>query len=115
MCLLLSQRERGLVGSSLYVKLLTTQEKALIRAFVNLECLGLTPPKVWVPRSTPALVTRLSEVATALHIPLDGVDVSKVGDDDTHPFYSARVPVVSIHSITEPWEFFTASAIKLAP
>src|SRR5260370_20210194 len=53
--------ERGLFGSSLYVKKLTTDQKALIRAFVNLECLGLNPVKVWTTRSTPALVARLGE------------------------------------------------------
>jgi hypothetical protein len=93
--------ERGLVGSSRYVKNLTTEQKALIRAFVNLECLGLTPVKVWTSRSTPALVARLSEVAKAFDITLQGVNVEKVGDDDTHPFLSTHIPVITIHSITQ--------------
>lgn len=93
--------ERGLVGSSRYVKDLTPERKALIRAFINLECLGLTPVKVWIHRSTPALVARLSEVAKALDIPLQGVNVEQVGDDDTHPFLSAHIPVISIHSVTQ--------------
>ena len=93
--------ERGLVGSSRYVKNLTTEQKALMRAFVNPECLGLSPVKVWVHRSTPDLVARLSEVARAIEITLQGVNVDKVGDDDTHPFLSAHIPVISIHSITQ--------------
>ena len=48
--------EHGLIGSSLYVKRLTAEEKSRVRAFINLECLGLTPVKVWGHRSTPALV-----------------------------------------------------------
>ena len=93
--------ESGLVGSSRYVKKLTKEQKALIRAFVNLECLGLAPVKVWVHRSTPALVGRLSEVARAIKILLQEVNVEQVGDDDTHPFLSAHIPVISIHSVTQ--------------
>jgi putative aminopeptidase FrvX len=93
--------ERGLVGSSRYVKKLTAEQKALVRAFVNLECLGLAPVKVWTHRSTPALVARLSEVARAVDIIPEGVNVEKVGDDDTHPFLSVKIPVISIHSVTQ--------------
>jgi hypothetical protein len=83
---------------------MTPEQKALTRAFVNLECLGLTTVKVWTSRSTPALVARLSEVARMLGIPLQGVNVDRVGDDDTHPFLSAHIPVISIHSVTqETW------------
>ena len=39
-----------------------------------------------------------------LGIPLQGVNVDRVGDDDTHPFLSAHIPVISIHSVTqETW------------
>jgi len=96
--------ERGLVGSSRYVKNLTAEEKRAMRAFVNLECLGLSPTKVWVSRSAPALVSRLLEVAGAVHLTIQGVNVDRVGDDDTHPFYSAKIPVICIHSATqETW------------
>lgn len=92
--------ERGLVGSSRYVTSMTPEQRARIRAFVNLECLGLTPVKVWISRSTPSLVVRLYGVARMLDIPLDGVNLDQVGDDDTHPFQSAHIPVISIHSVT---------------
>jgi Zn-dependent M28 family amino/carboxypeptidase len=93
--------ERGLVGSSRYVKSLTAEQKVLIQAFVNLECLGMTPVKVWTNRSTPALVARLNEIARAIEITVQGVNVDQVGDDDTHPFLSAHIPVISIHSVTQ--------------
>jgi len=93
--------EKGLAGSSQYVKNLTPEQKTSLRAFVNIECLGLTPVKVWTHRSTPALVLRLSEVAHAIGITLQGVNVDRVGDDDTHPFFNAHVPVISIHSVTQ--------------
>ncbi len=93
--------ERGLIGSSQFVKALTPEQRGSIRAFINLERLGLTPPKVWVHRSTPILVARLVEIANAVHIPSQAVNVEKVGDDDTHPFFSNKIPVISIHSITQ--------------
>ena len=96
-----TKEEAGLVGSSRYVKNLSAQEKGATRAFVNLECLGLSPPKVWVSRSTPALVRRLFEVAGALRLTAEGVNVDQIGDDDTHPFFSAKIPVISIHSVTQ--------------
>jgi Zn-dependent M28 family amino/carboxypeptidase len=93
--------ETGLVGSARFVKELSTDEKARLRAFVNLECLGLTPAKVWVHRSTPTLVSLLADVASALKIPLQGINVDRVGDDDTHPFSDKKIPVISIHSVTQ--------------
>jgi Zn-dependent M28 family amino/carboxypeptidase len=93
--------ERGLVGSSRYVKILTGEQKSAMHAFVNLECLGLSPTKVWVSRSTPALVGRLFEMARALGLPIQGVNVDRIGDDDTHPFFSAKIPVISIHSVSQ--------------
>ena len=93
--------EKGLVGSAKYVKSASPEELGRIKAFINLECLGLTPPKVWVHRSTPLLVNRLLAVANATKIQLQGVDVDRVGDDDTHPFVSRKIPVISIHSLTQ--------------
>ena len=80
--------ERGLVGSTKYVKSLTAGERAADRAFVNLECLGMASLKVWTHRAAPELVARLNDVAVAMHLPLQSVNVEKVGDDDSHPFLS---------------------------
>jgi hypothetical protein len=93
--------ERGLIGSKHYVKNLSEEQRANLRAFVNLECLGLSPVKVWTSRSDPKLVNRLIEVAKAVDIQIRGVDVEKVGNDDTQSFVTAKVPVLSIHSITQ--------------
>jgi len=93
--------ERGLLGSNRYVKELGAGPSTMPEAFVNLECLGLTPPKVWVSRSSPVLVRPLIEVANAMHVSVSGVNVDRVGDDDTHPFLSKKIPVISIHSVTQ--------------
>ena len=96
-----AEEETGLIGSSRYVKELSKEQRARVQAFVNLECLGLGPTKVWVHRATPALVSRLAEVANSIHAPVGEMDVEKVGDDDSHPFVSAHMPVITLHSITQ--------------
>jgi hypothetical protein len=93
--------EMGLVGSSHYVRSLKREGRSSIAAFVNLECLGLGPMKVWVRRSTPELVARLREMAATMEMGLEGMNVDRVGDDDTHPFFNAHIPVISIHSLTQ--------------
>jgi len=93
--------ERGLVGSAKYVKNLSSEEKNRIRSFVNLECLGLSPTKVWVNRSNVDLTQLLSEAAQQASLPLKGMNVDRVGDDDTHSFLSEHIPVISIHSLTQ--------------
>ncbi len=90
--------ERGLVGSTRYVKELGPERRGTVKAFVNLECLGLTTPKVWVSRSTPNLVRLLGEIADATKTPIQGVNVDKVGDE-----------------LRRHWESRTASAITSAP
>ena len=63
-----ASEEKGLVGSRLFVKKLSSAQRTGVRAFVNLECLGMAPPKVWRSRSTPELVQRLLDVAAAVGV-----------------------------------------------
>jgi len=101
-----AKEEDGLVGSTKYVTVLDRPQRSAVRAFVNLECLGTGPTKLWIHRSTPELIDDIAYVAAQLKIPLSGVDVDRVGDDDTHPFKDARIPVITIHSITqETWPY----------
>jgi hypothetical protein len=96
-----ADEEKGLLGSSWYVKHLTSYQRARIQAFVNLECLGLSEVRVWVHRSTPELVKEFARVANSLSLPVGEVDVERIGDDDTHPFQKAKIPVISVHSLTQ--------------
>jgi hypothetical protein len=99
-----SGEEAGLLGSGTYVKRLSKDDRVMIRAMVNLECLGLTPPKVWAHRADKGLLELYLRVANALEVPLAGVNVENVGDDDSHPFLNAKIPVITIHSLTqETW------------
>jgi aminopeptidase-like protein len=93
--------EKGLAGSSRFVKEASVEQKAAIRAFVNLECLGLATPKIWMRLSNPMLVQRWAETATAVDSPMSGVNVGQLSDDDTHPFQLQNIPVISIHSLTQ--------------
>jgi len=93
--------EKGLLGSNRYIKELKKTDHILPQAFVNLECLGMDAPKVWATRADPNLLRRLIEISNAMHISLQGISVDKVGDDDSHPFLTKKVPVITIHSLTQ--------------
>jgi Peptidase family M28 len=96
-----TDEEKGLMGSDYYVKHLDRASLSKVQAMVNLECLGLTPTKVWSRRADPLLLTYLALVADKLALSLQGVNVGLVGDDDTHPFLRRKVPVITIHSVTQ--------------
>ncbi|MDR3698915.1 MAG: M28 family peptidase [Candidatus Sulfopaludibacter sp.] len=93
--------EEGLFGSKQYVRALSKEEKTGTRAMINLECLGLTTPKVWRSRANPKLFAAYVQAAAAAHIPAEVMDVDKLGDDDSHPFLNAGIPVLTIHSVTD--------------
>lgn len=114
-----ADEEKGLWGSHYYVQHLAREQLHGIRAMVNLECLGLTPTKVWADRADRQLLSDLILIAGNYHADLQGVNVDGVGDDDTHPFLSRHVPVITLHSVTqETWPILhspkdTLSAINL--
>ena len=58
-----AEEETGLYGSSRYVSQLSKAQLSSIRAFVNLECLGLGETEVWATRADPALLRLLLQVA----------------------------------------------------
>jgi hypothetical protein len=93
--------EAGLHGSGAYVNKLTSDERSSLRAMVNLECLGLSPPKAWASRADPLLLQAYVIIASSLHLEPRGLNVDGVGDDDSHPFLNAKVPVITIHSLTQ--------------
>jgi Zn-dependent M28 family amino/carboxypeptidase len=93
--------EEGLVGSRRFVKELSKEQRSDIRAFVNLECLGTGSLKVWFTRSTPALVQLFAQVSTSVGVQPAAMNVDYVGDDDTRSFKDAKIPVISLHSISQ--------------
>ena len=99
-----ADEEKRLVGSRYYVQHLNRAQVRNIRAMINLECLGLTPTKVWASRANRLLLSDLVLIARHYQLVVQGVNVDRVGDDDTHPFLWRHVPVITIHSVTqETW------------
>lgn len=96
-----AKEEEGLIGSRKYVHELDKEQRANIRAYINLECLGTNPTKIWIRRSSPQLLDSIARVASVLKTSVSGMDVDQVGDDDTHPFKDAQIPVLSIHSLDQ--------------
>ena len=91
--------ERGLCGLA-RVRAQVEEDKGRIHAMINLECLGVGPPEVWASRANPRLLDAYLEVAGTLAVQKLGENVDNVGDDDSHPFLDARIPVLTIHSLT---------------
>ena len=93
--------ETGLNGSREYVSKLSHEQRTAIHAMINLECLGLTSPKIWASRADPHLLEAYARVVDALHIQAGAVNVESLADDDSHPFRDARIPTLTIHSVTQ--------------
>jgi Zn-dependent M28 family amino/carboxypeptidase len=96
-----TDEEKGLVGSNYYVKHFSPDRLSTIKAMVNLECLGLAPTEVWAHVANPALLDDLKRVADSMKAHLNKVDVDLVGNDDTQAFRDKKIPVITIHSLTQ--------------
>ena len=93
--------EQGLVGSDQFIRSVKNDELRRIRAMINLECLGLGVPEVWQNRADKRLLEAYAIVASMLHIEPRGMNVDRVGDDDSHSFIRFGVPTLTIHSLTQ--------------
>jgi hypothetical protein len=60
--------EPGLFGSREFVRKLGRDEIHRIRAMINLECLGVGQPEVWLSRADPRLSRAYAAVAGMLHV-----------------------------------------------
>jgi hypothetical protein len=96
-----AEEERGLLGSKEYVHQLAPEQRASIAAMVNLECLGVSRPSIWQTRADKRLVEAYAAVARSIGQEPAAVNVERVGDDDSHSFLDAHVPVITFHSVTQ--------------
>ena len=96
-----ADEERGLLGSRHYAKSLNPEEQERLEAVVNLDTLGLGPPKIWVSRSDDRLVRWLAAVASRMKIGIEGVNVEEVGSTDSESFRKRDIAVITIHSLTQ--------------
>lgn len=92
--------EKGFFGSRSYVRHLSEDEAARVKAMINLDTLGLGPTEIWISDSDPGLVEKLATVAYELKLPLRGMNVDGIGDSDGRPFKDRDIPVITLHSVT---------------
>ncbi len=95
-----SGEEDGLIGSKDYVRHLSNDEKSKIHAMIAIDSIGLSATKVWASHSDSHLLNYLMNVSKSLNLPLSGMDVDYVGDTDSTPFRDAKIPTITLHSLT---------------
>jgi Zn-dependent M28 family amino/carboxypeptidase len=95
-----AEEEKGLYGSRAFVKELGKDKTPKVKAMVNIDSIGMTPPKVWVSRSDERLLQIVAAVGAAIKISVAGVNVENVGDSDSRPFAEKKIPVLDVHSLT---------------
>jgi putative aminopeptidase FrvX len=93
--------EDGLVGSIFYTSHLTKEQRAKIKAVINMDTLGLGPTEVWLSRADSTLVNDLVAVAHTMNIAITGMNVDRVGSTDSEAFWRYKIPRMTIHSLTQ--------------
>lgn len=93
--------ERGLWGSTHYLRELKGESRRQVAAVVAMDSLGLTSTKVWPSSSTPELMNAAAVLASSMKLPLAGVNVDAAGTTDSMVFKKAGMPVLSLHSVTQ--------------
>ena len=96
-----TDEEKGFVGSRYYADHLQEEEVARTRGMINLDTLGLGPTEIWVNDSNPNLVKKLISTAAAMKLPVSGMNVDGVGDSDGSSFKRRRIPIITLHSISD--------------
>jgi len=93
-----AHEERGLLGSKHYVSELKPEQKAKIRAMVNLECLGVADPFIWTNGSSDRLETIAHRAADEYKLPLNDHVILGVGSDSI-PFERAGIPNITFDGL----------------
>jgi putative aminopeptidase FrvX len=93
--------EDGLVGSQFYASHLTNEQRAKIKAVINMDTLGLGPTEIWTSRADPELLKDLVAVATALKISVTTMNVDQAGSTDSESFAKYKIPRMTLHSLTQ--------------
>ena len=96
-----TDEEKGLIGSKYYVSHLSKDQKKQILGMVNFDSLGLSYTRIWLDHGDRALAQHLASVAAAMKLSVGIVNVEKVGMADSDSFRDAKIPVLTIHSVTQ--------------
>jgi Zn-dependent M28 family amino/carboxypeptidase len=101
--------EKGLLGSSAYLKALGKEGRPTIAAMIGMDSLGLSSTKCWPNSSNPELLAEAARLARAMKLEFSGVNMDAVGTTDSMVFHKASIPVLSLHSVTqETWELINS-------
>jgi putative aminopeptidase FrvX len=104
--------ENGLQGSRYYVESLTEAQRQQHVAMLNLECLGVGEPHVWINGSDELMTKMLHEVATREQLPLHGHILNGVGAD-SNSFRAAKIPALTIDGLpADKFEFIHSAKDK---
>ncbi|MBI3404882.1 MAG: M28 family peptidase [Acidobacteria bacterium] len=93
--------EKGLVGSDFYASHLTKEQKANVRAMINIDTIGLGPTKIWFSHSDKHLIDVTQTIGGQMGFWVQGVNADLVGDEDSTSFRKRKIPTLMIHSITQ--------------
>jgi hypothetical protein len=96
-----TEEEKGMIGSAFYVKQMSPADVANTSAVVNLDSLGTSPTKLEITRGDQTLIRALNDVARTVNLPVDAVDVHRVGRSDSDSFQDRKIPTINIHSVTQ--------------
>jgi Zn-dependent M28 family amino/carboxypeptidase len=96
-----TDEERGLVGSSFYVRHMTKEQVAATTAMVNMDTLGLSSTEIWGSHADKNLNRAMAYVAQQLKLPVSSVNVEAIGASaDSESFADRKIPSITIHSLT---------------
>ena len=92
--------EEGLIGSKYYVHAMTKEQAERTSAMVNLDSVGSSSTKIELDRGDKRLANSLAAMASTFKLPLNVVNVHKVGRSDSDSFEDRKIPTINIHSVT---------------
>jgi hypothetical protein len=92
--------EHQLQGSEYYVKHLPEEQRARIKAMINMDTLGLGLTEVWASHADKTLLGVFAAVAKALQIPVQAMNADNVGTTDSESFARYHIPRITIHTLT---------------
>jgi hypothetical protein len=95
-----ADREKGRRGSSFYLKSLKEEDKGGIKAMINLEALGLAPTRIDLEQCDKSLSQKIGSIAKSLNLSVMGANDPRISESDALPFFTAKIPVLSIHSFS---------------
>ena len=96
-----TDEEEGAAGSGFFVLHLPEDRLSAIKAMVNLQCLGLGGTKVSPGLASKELLGPLVSITKTMNADLKAVNLVSPGNDDTSAFRVKKIPVISIHSLTQ--------------